>query len=107
MPYKVIAPLVVAKQADGTNVHIYQGAPLPDSVDETEAARLLEGGFVEEIVTETPDESDDSGVEVPEGDPSEDWSNKQLDAYAAAKGIDIKAAKNKAEKLAAFAAASA
>ena len=46
-------------------------------------------------------------VEVPEGNPTDDWSNKQLDAYAAAHAIDVKAAKNKAEKLAAFAAASA
>lgn len=51
-----------------------------------------------------PEEAEES-VELPLGEPAEDWSNKELDAYADAHGIDIKAAKNKAEKLAAFAAA--
>lgn len=43
--------------------------------------------------------------EFPLGEPAEDWSNKELDAYADAHGIDIKAAKNKPEKVAAIAAA--
>lgn len=50
-------------------------------------------------------EATEAEREFPLGDPAEDWSNKELDAYADAHGIDIKAAKNKAEKLAAFAAA--
>lgn len=54
---------------------------------------------------EVEDGTAGSEVELPAGEPSEEWSNKQLDAYADAHGIDIKAAKNKADKLAAFAAA--
>lgn len=38
----------------------------------------------------------------PEGDPSEEWTGAQLDAYADAKGVDISSAKNKAEKAAAL-----
>jgi len=41
----------------------------------------------------------------PDGDPSEDWKGDELDAYAAAKTVDISAAKNKAEKAAALLAA--
>lgn len=55
----------------------------------------------EELTVETVEPEQ----EFPLGEPAEDWSNKELDAYADAHGIDIKAAKNKAEKLAAFAAA--
>ena len=54
---------------------------------------------------EVESEETDKSVQIPEGDPTDAWSNNQLDAYADAHGIDIKAAKNKAEKLAAFAAA--
>lgn len=39
-------------------------------------------------------------AEAPEGDPDESWTNKQLDAYAAAKEIDLSGAGNKAAKLA-------
>lgn len=42
-------------------------------------------------------------VEVPEGDPSEDWTVKQIDAYAAGHGIDLGDASNKADKLAVIA----
>lgn len=50
----------------------------------------------EEPVTEPAEPERD----YPLGAPAEDWSTKELDAYAAAKGIDVKAAKNKAEKVA-------
>jgi hypothetical protein len=54
---------------------------------------------------EVNQEEIEESVELPAGDPTDAWSNKELDAYADAHGIDIKTAKNKAEKLAAFAAA--
>jgi hypothetical protein len=41
----------------------------------------------------------------PDGDPVEDWKGDELDAYAAAKNVDISSAKNKAEKAAALLAA--
>lgn len=57
--------------------------------------------------SEVESEDTEESVKIPQGDPTDAWSNKELDAYADAHGIDIKAAKNKTEKLAAFAAASA
>lgn len=50
---------------------------------------------------------EDDEPAFPEGDPSEEWSGKQLDAYAAAKSIELGSAKTKAEKVAAIVAASA
>lgn len=88
----------------GARAHfVERGATLPEGVEEDVLERLLAEGLIAQI-----DEAEEpETVEVPEGNPTDDWSNKQLDAYAAAHAIDVKAAKNKAEKLAAFAAASA
>ncbi|MFJ4038207.1 hypothetical protein ACIPVB_08965 [Microbacterium sp. NPDC090007] len=43
--------------------------------------------------------------EIPEGTPSVDWTAKELDAYAADRGIDLGGATKKADKVAAIAAA--
>lgn len=48
----------------------------------------------------------DDEVTIPEGDPSDSWTNKQLDAYAAAHEIDLGGAGNKADKLEAIKKAS-
>jgi len=45
------------------------------------------------------------GPAVPEGDPSEEWTVKELEAYASEHGVDLSDAKNKADKLAAVTAA--
>jgi hypothetical protein len=50
-------------------------------------------------------EVNDSDVELPEGEPSEAWTGKQLDAYAEAFDIDLGSAKNKPDKVAAILAA--
>lgn len=44
---------------------------------------------------------------IPEGDPSEDWTVKELDAYAEREGIDLAGATKKADKVAAITAARA
>jgi hypothetical protein len=44
--------------------------------------------------------SESETVELPEGDVTEDWTVKQLKAYAKAENIDLGDAKNKAEILA-------
>lgn len=41
-------------------------------------------------------------IDIPEGEPSEDWTVKQLDAFAERESIDLGDAKTKAEKLAAL-----
>ena len=106
MGYRVTGGAVVLPTKDGSERYLYTGAPVDeDAFTEEGIQHALSVGLIAE--TEPVGSIEDDVVEVPEGDPSEDWSNKQLDAYAAAHGIDIKIAKNKAEKLAAFAAASA
>jgi hypothetical protein len=47
--------------------------------------------------------SSDGPVVIPDGDPSEEWSNKQLDAYAEREGLDFAGVKNKGDRLTAIA----
>ena len=44
-------------------------------------------------------------ADIPEGDPSDKWSNKQLEAYAQREGIDLGTPKNKGDRLTAIAEA--
>ncbi len=46
------------------------------------------------------DKKSDEPVVIPEGDPSDDWTVKQIDAYAEREGIDLGEASKKGEKLA-------
>lgn len=81
-----------------------RGDVVPGGVAAEQLDRLVDRGLIEAV--EVADASDDSeAVSIPEGDPSEEWTAKQLDAYAAAKGIDLGSGKNKAEKAAALLAA--
>ena len=47
MSYHVTAPLVVAKQPNGSDLYLYQGAPVPDGLADGEIKRLEEGDFIE------------------------------------------------------------
>ncbi len=47
----------------------------------------------------------DEPVEIPDGEPSDDWTVKQIDAYASREGFDLGDASNKGDKLAAVALA--
>ena len=38
----VTAPLVIAKRADGSDVYVYAGSPLPDGLAEGEEKRLAD-----------------------------------------------------------------
>lgn len=69
-------------------VILRRGDVLPSGVDEEQVERLIDRGLIAEI----PEE-------VSEG-PSEEWTVKQLDEYAAANGIAFGDAKSKADKLA-------
>lgn len=55
------------------------------------------------VAGEKPAKPAGGNVEIPEGDPSDKWSNKQLDAYAKREGIDLGTPKNKGDRLAAIA----
>lgn len=52
-----------------------------------------------------PAKAKGGNVQIPEGDPSKDWTNAQLDAFAAREGIDLDGAKNKGDRLTAIAEA--
>lgn len=55
--YLVKTPLVIAKDDDGRQVYLYQGAVVPSSVSKDEVSRLKEGGFIEALPDETVPES--------------------------------------------------
>lgn len=57
MGYRVTAPLVVARQDNGTDVYLYAGSPVPETVGKDELDRLSEGGFIESGDTATPNKS--------------------------------------------------
>lgn len=77
--------------------------------DETVEYYVSKGWFVD---GEQPAPAEPKGAKskaakgaIPEGDPSESWTNPQLDAYAKSRGIDLGKPKNKGERLKAIAAA--
>lgn len=91
--YRVTAPLVVARQKGGTNVHVYAGSPVPDSVSKEEVDRLLEGGFIE-AVGEASAESDGDKA------PAKSASKEEWVAYAESQGDDEAADKTKEQLIA-------
>ncbi|MFJ4287977.1 hypothetical protein ACIPY0_20230 [Paenarthrobacter nicotinovorans] len=99
MAYLVTAPLVSVKDAAGKYTYFYEGATVPEGFDKENLAALAKSGLVAEIVERPAD--DGSATEVPDGEPAEAWTVKQLKAYADAKGIDLGDAKSKPEVLAA------
>jgi GH25 family lysozyme M1 (1,4-beta-N-acetylmuramidase) len=70
--------------------------------DESKGYYLSKGWAVDVVMAEEVE-----GIDIPDGDPSEDWSAKQLDAFAERAGIDLGGATKKADKVAAIAAAKA
>lgn len=97
--HTVTAPLVIASDAEGRQVYLYRGAPVPAQIPAKEVTRLVEGGFV--VADAPPAEADAQ----PEGAPDESWKVAQLKAHAAASGIDLGDATVKADILAAIVAA--
>jgi hypothetical protein len=81
---------------------IQRGGVVPEGVAEEQLKRLVDRGLIEEVAVEAAESEE---ITLPTGDPSEEWSGKQLDKFAADLGIDLGGAKNKAEKVAAIAAA--
>jgi hypothetical protein len=69
-----------------TNPGVWAEAPAEEDPDEPEGS--------------DPEGSEPETVELPEGDVTEDWTVKQLKAYAKAENFDLGDAKNKAEILA-------
>lgn len=47
--YVVIAPLVISKKEDGSDLYLYESAQLPDYVSADEIKRLSDLGFVVEV----------------------------------------------------------
>lgn len=96
MSHIVTSALVIAKAEDKSDVYLYRGAQVPAHIPAKEIARLVEGGFVEEIKAE---------ADYPDGEPVEAWKGEQLKAYAKAKSIDLGSATSKADMVAAITAA--
>lgn len=90
--YSVIAPLVIARTAEG-DLYLYQGVPVPSTVGDDEIKRLVKGEFI--AADKAPEPSQSTPVEIPAGDPTAEWTVKQLTAFAKDKGIDLGDARNK------------
>ncbi|WP_141692843.1 hypothetical protein [Leifsonia xyli] len=100
-------PLVIASDEAGRQVYLYTGQPVPSNVPEEEIKRLLEEEF---IVSDGADEEDsfpdgtaEESDSFPDGGPSEEWTVKQLRAYAKAFDVDLGNATSKPDVLAALA----
>ena len=53
MSYHVSAPLVITKGESGSDMYLYQGAPVPESVNADEIKRLEESGLIEKDASES------------------------------------------------------
>lgn len=49
MSHIVTAPLVITKKPDGSDLYLYEGAVVPESVSDDEVKRLVAGGFVDKV----------------------------------------------------------
>ena len=100
--YRVIVPAV--QVAAGSRLHfVEQGAILPGEVEGAALDRLLAKGMIEKIPGADGPDSDDGD----EPKPLDKMTREELDAYAAEHSIDIGAASNKSDVLAAIKAAEA
>ena len=50
----VTAALVIAKRADGSDVYVYQGSPLPNGLADGEEKRLTDDGLVAAAEQDAP-----------------------------------------------------
>lgn len=96
-------------EKDFVDVVDEQGNELPPIPKRWLGTDLVPAGVVKaDGKSAKSDKADDGEVKIPEGEPSEEWTGKQLDAYAAAKNVTFdKDVKNKAQKVEALAAAAA
>lgn len=99
--YTVAVALVVAQTKNGI-IHLYKGDVVPASITPESLANLKELGFLL-----SADEGKATEPEYPEGEPVEAWKGDQLKAYARDHKVDLGGATNKADMVAAIAAAKA
>lgn len=55
--YVVKSALVIAKDDEGRQVYLYQGAVVPSSINKDEVTRLQDGGFIEALSEPTEPEA--------------------------------------------------
>lgn len=80
MSYKVVAPLVLAKDEEGHVHHVYEGGVISWLSDE-QAEHFLEAGLVEETSSGSVDSNDD-------GPPAKSAPKDEWVDYAVADGYD-------------------
>lgn len=105
--YVVKGAAVVLPTKGGSERYLYRGAPVDaDAYTDEGIKHALDVGLIAEA-TDAKAATESKPVEIPEGEPSKDWTVAQLDAYAQKAGIDLGQAKNKDDKIAAIEAAKA
>ena len=97
----VVTAVAVQVRAGARDYFLETDAVLPEGVAQETLDYLLAEGMITLVEECNPEEP-----AFPEGAPSEEWTGKQLDAFAAVKSVDFTAAKSKADKVAAIIAAS-
>lgn len=92
MSYIVKAPLVVARKTDGSDVYLYEGAPVPPDLKDGEVKRLAAEGFLEK--------ADAAKLTAPQKPAGNAGQAKWLE-YARAIGADVSDTSSKDELVAA------
>lgn len=105
---KVVKVTVGAVGGNAIAHIIRRGGIVPEGVAPDKLQHLLDRGLIEPLIEEeaadeTPPEPE--VVSIPDGDPVEGWTVKQLKAYAEREGKDLGEAKVKADILTALAVA--
>lgn len=95
---KVVKVPVGAASGNSIAHIIRAGGIVPEGVDQARLEHLLERGLIAPLV----EEQEAALVEIPEGDPTDRWTVKQLRAYAEREGRDLGDASLKADVLAAL-----
>jgi hypothetical protein len=58
MSYVVVAPLVITKKPDGSDLYLYENAVLPEDVTDAEVKRLAARGFISKVTAAVAAEAD-------------------------------------------------
>lgn len=65
MPYIVKAPLVIAKNEDGADLYVYEGAPVPDGQSDEWVEHHLRDELIAEVKASDLPSGDVSGSDKP------------------------------------------
>jgi hypothetical protein len=86
MSYVVVKPLVIAKQEDGSFVHVYEGGLLPEGTDSDQVEQLVADEMVEKVGK--PQASPAAKEKPVDEKPAGNASHDEWVTYAVSQGVD-------------------